>query len=776
MELSQEFREKRGQLFVDLVEQDIQDGWARYLQVQEHRELYYGTATANMPLPWKDASNIHLPIMQEKVETLVPMVMAAFWGVDPVVNVERSPDEYEPEQTDDVEMFQNFVVTKDIPNLHETTECWIRNMGLDGMSVLKLYWDRRFRDVSQIHTLKLLYDANEMTAANEPAPEARVKAPMELLIEIFGPYDAPSGLIDAQPLADYSEYEDPVGTEWNITFLEDRVLYAGYVRFSAGLRVDEIRAQVRRRILERDGAVAEVLEYEDIIVPYRTVDLQTADRVTQRYWVTVEEAREKVQSGEWNLTEEDLKILTARATKEYIGDSTDVQLQVQKDAVVGEVTGLKTERTSHETKFPHYDKNKIHVYLVHTTDTIETDGPRVEVIYHIPVALHTIARAEYLDEVYPHGRRPFICAKYLPISDRWAALGIGDQLAAINLEANTIINYINNNQELINNPFFFYENTAFTSDKEGIAGVRPGQGIPVMSVQGILFPNFPQQPLANMQELTTLLMFGDRVTLSPLNAGSSQMKNAPQTARGTLALLGEGHIKTDMLITRLQRGPWTELMEQIFGLYQEFMPDEKWYYITRDGQRRPNRITRSMLRGRYEFTFKGNTVNTNREVMRSMAQVRYNMVMTHPDYATDPNARREALRDLLKWWGDGVDISRLLPAMPGYGAYTHPPMQQQQENKILEQCIPVQVLPTDQHAEHLSVMDMFERSQQFALMRAEAVGLWASHKQQHMEQLRAQMAQQSTPVGAGMANNMPQGMSLAGGGNEMGQLEGGVTS
>lgn len=777
MELSEEFRLKRGQLLCELVDQDVHDNWGRYAQVRESRALYYGTATAGMPVPWEGASNIHLPVMQEKVETLVPMIMAAFWGVDPVVNVERSPDEYLPEQTDDVETFLNFVVTKDIPNLHETTECWIRNMGLDGMSVIKPYWERLHRDVSHIHTLKAMYDVNEPTAAGQPAPEARMKTAMEILVDIFGPTQAPTGLIDAVQIGGPDPSEGPIGSEWMLSFLEDRIMYHGYARFMPGIRTDEVRVNVRRRVLERDGVCVDVLEYEDVIVPYRTADLQTADRVAQRYWLTMEEVEDRARSGEWSLTPDDLAILRARSTRSYIGDGTDPMLQTQKDGVIGELTGVKTEKRNADKSFPPYDKNKIHVYMVYTTDTVEDGGERVEVIYHIPCALKKIVQADYLDEVYPHGKRPFICAKYLPMSDRWAALGIGDQLAAINLEINAVINYINNNQELINNPFYFYEPTAFNTDKEGIVKLRPGQGVPVLSVQGVSFPSFPQQPLANMQELSTLLMFGDRVTLSPLNAGSSQMKNAPQTARGTLALLGEGHIKTDMLITRLQRGPWTELIEQIFGLYQEFMPDEKWYYITRsDGARRPNRATKSMLRGRYEFTFKGNTVNTNREVMRSMAQVRYNMVMTHPDYATDFNVRREALRDLLKWWGDGVDVSRLIPQQVGMSGYDHPPMTQQQENKVLEMGVPVMVLPSDPHSDHLMNMDAFEKTQAFAIMPQYAVGLWAMHKRQHSEMLRAQMTTNTQPVGGNTGNNVPiQGMTLAGGGNELGMLEGGVS-
>ena len=125
-----------------------------------------------------------------------------------------------------------------------------------------------------------------------------------------------------------------------------------------------------------------------------------------------------------------------------------------------------------------------------------------------------------------------------------------------------------------------------------------------------------------------------------------------------MALLGESHVKTDMLITRLQRGAWTELMEQLFGLYQEFCPDEKWYYVTRNNQRQRQRISRQMLRGRYEFTFKGNTVNTNRQFMQTMAQVRLNTGMSLPDTATDPLVRENLWKDFLKHWGDGADISR----------------------------------------------------------------------------------------------------------------------
>lgn len=778
-----QFRERRGAFFSRLVEQDILDSWPRYQKVREYRALYYGTATSDMPLPWEGASNIHLPVMMEKVETFVPMVMSAFWGVDPVVNVRRSPEEYNSEQTDDVEQFMNFVLMKDIPEFYDTFETWVRNTGIDSMGYLHPWWNRSTRNVSMLHHLKKLYDTGDKMANEEEAIEAREKTATELLVEIFGPIGEPltsrSCLLGAWIL-EGEDTGDPLFTTWAVEFIEERLRYHATVKFVPARHIDEITAQVRRRVLERDGVEIDCVEFEDLILPYRSKSIKTADRVTQRYWLTVDEVERLWHSGEWDMDEKDMEILRGQSTRQYDAKHFDPQLQRQLDQILGERDTYRTESAENRRdvrvpeSFGPYNKNKVQIFKVFVRDTVEEGEEPTEVIYHIPYALRKVVQADYLDEKFPHGMRPFIVSKYLPVSNRWAAIGLGDQLAAINMEVNTLINQINNAQALLTNPFFFYEPTALSGDKVPLQGIKPGQGIPVMSVQGVLFPTFNQQPLANVEVMTSVLMFADRLTISPMNSGSTQMKNAPRTARGTLAMLGEGHVKTDMLITRMQSGPWTELMEQVYGLYQEFMCDEKWHYITRkDGSVRPNRMSKLMMRGRYEFVFKGNTTNTNREVLRTMAQVRYNTLMTNPDSSTDPHVRKNITMDFLKYWGDGADADRLVPALPGEGAFQHPPMTQQDECKAIAMGMNVPILPTDAHAEHLQVMDTLEKQDQFALMPQYAVGLWASHKMAHMQALRAQVANSTLPTSPGMGNNVPEGMTLAGGGNDMGVMEGG---
>ena len=515
------------------------------------------------------------------------------------------------------------------------------------------------------------------------------------------------------------------------------------------------------------------MEHEDLIVPFRTENLQTADWVAHQFWMTRSEIRRKYEAGELTMSEDEFdRLMKTRGTR-MDEDEENEDMKRQKDRVIGEGVKEQTHQTASrgegEEPDDTTDYNKLLFYEVYIKDDVDGDGEPIEVVYIVSDTLRSVIGCEYLSAVLPHERRPFATLKYKSISDRFYGIGMGEILVAINLEVNTIVNFVNNNQELINNPFFFYVPAATMVDPGVMKGINPGDGIPIGDVNGISFPKFMQEPLANLSAMDTLLLFADRTTISPMVAGSPQVRNAPRTARGTGMLLSEGNIQLDNIITRWQRTGWEELMHQVLGLYQEFMPDERWLYVTGEVDQDRRKVTRDELRGRWMFGFTGNSVNTNREVLRQISQVRYNTIMTHPDYSQDPHVRREAIKDFLRHWSEGVDIERLIPALPGEGAYEHPPMSQQDENMSLVQGLRVAVLPSDPHPEHLQVMMQFERQPAFEQMPQSSVILWAMHKREHLEQQAAQMNQGQQPAGAGQGNNIQQA-----GGMELGALEGGV--
>lgn len=795
IQLDDSFRSERGRGFVRLIERDVEDRQHRLAKIRLARSLYYGDK-APVKGPWAGASDVHLPVILEKVETLVPKCVNAFWGMTPVVQVQRVADEFMPEDTNDVETFLDWGLNYDIACLYLTTEAWFRNAVLDGVSYVKIYWDRKWRSTIEPWTLKTMWDTGDVDHAGASVDAPRLRTMLDLLVDIFGApgannlqrallsFTAARGNMDpaftSDTLAMALDAETGIGTKWYVEFLENRRRLSAEVEFVRSEFVDEITARVRRRIIEYDAPRVEVVEYEDLIVPFRALDVQTASRVTQQFWLTQRDIEERVASGEWQLTEEDLQILRAHGTvrQEELPNNRD--LATQKDRVLGETNvEQREEKIDRPDGLSPYNDNKILCFEVYTRDHVPGEDAPTEVIYHIPYALEKIASVNYLDEIFPHGRRPYAGIKYRPISGRWDAVGLGEDLAAISIEVDTIINHINNSQELINNPFFFYVPAAMAVTPEVLNGIAPGQGIPIGDVNGVLFPRFAAEPLANLSALDSLLLFADRVTASPMNAGTPQVRNAPRTARGTMALISEGNVKLDVLIVRWQLTGWMELIEQTFGLYQKKMSDEKWYYATGSEQKAiARRMTPQQIRGRYMFKFGGNSVNTNREILRSLAQVRYATVMSHPDYATDPQVRRNALQDFLRHFGEGTDTSRLMPAMPGQGAYTHPPMPQDQENQALALGIMVEVLPTDNHQDHLRIMEQWTKSPQFDALPPEAVAMVAVHKRAHIQGVQAALAAggQFQP---GMANNIPTGVSnastLAGGGSaDLNTLEGGV--
>lgn len=780
--LSPEFSKSRGKWLMSEIRQAVRDRQKLDSKLELVRALYWMDKDPGQ-VPWEGASDIHLPVIYEKIETSVPKLTNAFWGTEPIVHVKRVPNEFMPEETDNAERLLNWGLEEDIyPNFYDTAESWFRNALRDGLSTVKIYWVREWEKTVEVHKLKGMYDKGQMSVHGVEVPADRVKTPQEILLELFGHATIKHGLLAADP-TDTQEFPgeqvfpELVGQSFDIEFIEERRKLYGHVVFHPSEYVDEIDIHVYRQILKHDRPMVEVVEFEDLIVPYRTQSLEEADWVAQQYWLTKREVRQRYESGVFDMSEEDYKRLMESRTSRQDELEDNEELKEQKDRVIGEGENEQQfGRAADDDGEPDEgtDYNKLLFFEVYVKDDVDEDGEPIEVVYHLSKLLSCVVGSSYLSELFPHNRRPFATIKYKTISDRWYGQGMGEILVPIQLEVNTIVNYINNNQELINNPFFFYIPSATMVDPGVMKNVCPGDGIPIGDPNGVIFPKFQQQPLSNLSAMDTLLLFADRVTISPMGAGSPQVRNAPRTARGTMSLLAEGNVQLDNIITRWQRTGWEELMHQLMGLYQDYLPEEKYIYVTGDdGTIAARRVHLHEIRGRFMFTFTGNTVNTNREVLRSIAQVRYNTIMTHPDMSQDPVVRREALHDFLRHYSEGVDITRLLPALPGQGGYQHAPMQQDSENQSMLNGIPLDALPVDDHQAHLQSLDRFAAGSAFETMPEDRVILFAMHKKQHLEMMQQQARMATQPVSPGMGNNVPSGMTQNGG-SDMNALEGGV--
>jgi hypothetical protein len=763
--LTDEEQVQKGEDLVKLIEMDVRDRVGQLHKIRFVRRAYFGPSDSNA-YDWDNAAaNIELRVVTEKIEGAVPKVSSAFWNADPIVNVHNVSRNVDEEAVDNNQAYVNYLFDQGIEDIYATTQMWFRNTHLDGTSCLKVYYDYTTRPTVVAERMKSWWVAGDMDLTQTQVPQDRQKLPVEILMEYFGPFVGPGpisrGIISIDesdsPAADEIDLD---GASYRVTFIEDSRVYEDVlVRFAASDRTDEVILKVHRHIPVHDGVRVEIVEFEDLIVPFRTSNLQRAPRVTHQYWLTMKEIEAKVASGEFNLTEEELENMRARLTGERQEELTDNEvLKDQKDVV----SATDGKWNSSEARLEEYSDNKLLFFEVYCRDDVTGEGAS-EVIYQIPYCTRRIVSAEFLEEKFPHGRRPFPDLHYMRVSDRWASISMGEILAPIQIEVNTIVNMVNDAQELLNNPFFFYVPSAFSADPESLGDLEPGQGVPIGDPNGIIFPTFPQQPLANLGAVDSMLLFADRLTISPqASSGSNQTRNAPRTARGTLALLSEGSVKTDMFVDDAGRGGFPELAHQIHALEAEFGPDEKFYYVTGESKRK--KITQKELRGRFMYKFHGNSVNTNREVMRTIAQTRFATLSPDPLYQMDLVARQHLIDDFLRHFSEGADIEKLKPRQPGQGDRL--PLPPDTAVRMMMQGVPIQAHPMEDHAAYVSHIDRLMQGKEFEMMPEFAVALIAANYQQHAQLQQQQMAQQGgQPQQSGLSNNVP---------TQMGDMEGGV--
>ena len=750
LQMTEDWRSKRGIELCQLVENDLLNRQEWEDQRAEARAMYYG----DIPRPdinWgEDASDIHLPLIFENIERLVPRLNNAIWNVDPHVLVSRTAEDYDPQETRIQERFINWALENDIPDFYITTHSWFRNMLLDGVGIVKTRWRTVWRNTAEIRRIKTHYKQGELSSVGVPVGQAREKTPQEVLDEIFGP-------------AQYAIHEDK-GAEIRLTIVEDRRIVENVrVTFTNNSQfVDEVELIVNRPTLIMDCPEVSVVEAEAFIVPYRTKGVQSARRITHEHWMYLEDVKTEASKDydPWVLTEDDEQRLKAYAqslSEDQQPSYNNRRLADLKD----DVEGVQPNNLSG------IESNQLLFYEIYLREDINGDGMVEDVVVQVSPVLKKVMHITFLDMANPHGRRPFATIHFLSPSDRFYCPGLAQFLAPLNIQANITINQVNDRQTIINNPIGFFRPTALPQDPDALQRLRPGDMIPTPDPGGVVFPDWGKAPLSDLTIMESMMMMADRLGTSPLSGGNTQFRNAPRTARGTMALISEGNLKIDVLITMAQKEGFAELMHQLFGLYHTFMPDEKHFWATGHARKRiPEMASRKMMKGKFIFTFTGNTVNTNPEVQRTLAQMRYQVAATNPLYAQDPVKFRELLRDFLSAHSDGTSVERILPDLPGQGAESHPPMPQKLENMAMRNHQPTDVLWSDNDLQHMNDVQQLYHSPEFDYYDDVAIALVAQHYQWHQQNAarKQQMAALAQQPGGGGGE---QGVGLGG-------LEGGV--
>lgn len=730
------WRKERGAYYDDQINIAHTDRHGIIQNREKVRELYFKEPGGfDCDEPWEGASDIHLPLIMEKVETATPKIVSAMWRADPFVHVTVPGAQDNTKLARNVERFISWAFRNDIPDFYQTWENFVRNRLIDGTAFAKIRWERKWRRTVEVHTVQLMMEPGQPDLLGKPVEEPREKSVEEMLGEVFGFGDPNNSVFDFTVK----------GEVITVQFVEEGHRLSAEVEIENGDLIGEVHVKVMRDVIECDSPIIENVDLEDLVMPFRTETIQKARWVAQRTWYSRRDVEQKMKDKAWDLTKADfdqMMGLSKNADDDVLGEAA-------KDKILGETGNTGTGKRTDDNLT---DPNMCLVWEIYTEEHVDSSGKPINVVMFLPDELRKVVGVEYHDEIFPHGRIPFISDTYIPVDKRIYGIGMAEILYGLNLSMDKTINQVNNAMEIKGNPWFMYSIYGLAENAKILDGIRPGEGVPVGDVSQIMFPDFAQEPLSMFHaSFQTLQGYADTLTFSPSIGGSSNYRNAPRTARGTLALMDQAEEKLSSLVEQSQASAWKDMISQVVALYGRYVSVDKWYKVT--GETKTRRMSPKDLRNNFMYELSGSLTSVNRDVQRQLVERKFQILSQQPLYQNDPHAMQNLIEELLRSFTEGGNYDNQIPALPGEGGFSHPPMDQEEELITLKQGIPVEVLPIDNHMEHVKKLEAFRKSPAFETIPQWGVSVINYHEQQHMTALQQQQMQSKR---AEMSGQQPQ--------------------
>lgn len=495
---------------------------------------------------------------------------------------------------------------------------------------------------------------------------------------------------------------------------------------------------------EHERPCADYKSGMNIILPYRTKNLQTARRVTDENWLHYDELKRKNERVRGFFI--DFGKVDASAGKE-----ADDDMERTKD-------DAGTEAHSSE------DKPKL-ILEQHTWYKAPGDDKMEPYIFWVDYDSQTLLRAT--SRLLDAGNQQvvaqyFVDYHFLPNPEGYYSLGFGHFLEGLNEMANTAFNQIFDAGRISNQPFGFYGRRAGFKRKE--IKLHPGRMEEIEDATQVYFPNMQRVDQILFQVLGMIQQYSEQFTSTSdymMGREAKGVKNP--TATGTQAIIEQGLIIYSVMIKRLFRSLKKEL-KLVYTVDQLHLPETKQFRVmaSEDKIAFPT-IKRKDFEGKMDVIPYGDPSYASKLTRRQEAQEIYMGLLNNPLVGMsnpqmgppkDPKAIWNATKAWLETY-ERKDISKLLPDLP------EEMLSPEAENSMFMQGDAHEPIPGEDHMTHLKSHLIFQTTQYFASMEPEYQKLLIKHVEKtkalmYMEQMQKQMMG-GGKVPAALAGQPPQG-------------------
>lgn len=596
--------------------------------------------------PWPNASNAQLPLMMQTCLRTEDTLHNAVLSQRPVISAQaiREADKDKGEDIDKLIDYQIFIENKGEERIGDLIQAFVE----DGTFVCHIVYVREDMPVTDVKVF--------------PMPPKGQDPTMYLLELIRESFPESKATLKGGPFS------------WKVEFVDEQ---GKTQKVDVEFYHDDKRLQMfcKRVMRVFDGPCLLPKQLEDVVVPSRSGNLQPpspsnprgAAHVILVDYPNLDEIKRLYKSGYYDLcSEEDMAAIESHHTSKR-GMALDPEAaKVQKDALAGQTYGDAETARQHFTRYTCYDRWDI-----------DDDGLEEDVIFWVIRESKTLLRARGLTEMNPSipPRRPFAEARFIPVPEQFYGVSLPELMEhTVDLVKVTFDQMIDAGT-LANTPWGLYK--AASGVRPEIIRMYAGELYPTANPKEDMF--FPQMPNQNqtfgMNTVAMLQQFLDKLTM----VGDLQLGRVPygkasalRTVSGMQTIMQQGDARPERILRRFFRG-LAEVWAQVHELNQAFLPPGKQYRVVGvpDNGKDPYKTldNPSKIRGRFQFDFKANILNTNKATeattLQNLAGILING-MTMQLGIMDPEHVYELLAKITK--AHGQDPEKLMKEpSPGAG-------------------------------------------------------------------------------------------------------------
>ncbi len=599
--------------------------------------------------PWPDASNAYIPLMMTDSQQMQDTLHNGVMSQRPVMAPQafNPADKEKAEQVAELLDFQVFVEQKGEEKLATLIESFVN----DGTMYSMQAWVTDEPDAELVETFPPL------------EPPTGLPVQEQLLVRLQGVFHDQEG-------ASFSQDKDDDPFVWTIKWFDDnrqpRTATANFYTNEDG----RLLCIIKKKITIFDGPSVMPKCEEDLVYPSRASNLQPpspsnpggAHHVFVVDSPSKDEIKRLYKSKYYDLlTAEDMEAIE-KASNQHKASGDDgsdpEQHKIQKDQFAGQEFGdseISSEQFTRLICFARWD--------------VDGDGLDENVIFWVLKEPKKIVRARLMQEMYPspEGRRPLMSQQFIPVPGQIRGIGLLELLENIQDMIKILVDQTIDKNTLVNTPWFTFRPTAGVRPE--IIRMAPGEGYPLADPTRDIA--FPQIPHADQTVSLNLLAIFNQWAERQAIIGELQFGRVPQgkasalrTTAGMMSVLQQGAARPERIIRRFFMG-LSEVYTQLHELNCVYLKPKKMYRVL--GMATPGADPYkqiddpSKIKGRFQFEFKANSLNTDKamksQILQQLGAMTFNPLTMQMGLVT-PDNFYNWVRDV--WAENGQDPNRYI--------------------------------------------------------------------------------------------------------------------